>query len=80
MLEELNNRTMRHVGKSRREPFEEIERAALKPSPVMPFEYAEWKSAKVPRNRRSQSTLVATRLLWTKLVKLSGLSESAVRL
>ncbi|OEC99674.1 IS21 family transposase [Rhizobium sp. YK2] len=47
LLEDLNNRPMRHVGKSRRELFEEIERAALKPLPVMPFEYAEWKSAKV---------------------------------
>jgi len=35
------------VGKSRRELFKEIERAALKPLPAMPFEYAEWKSAKV---------------------------------
>jgi len=48
LLEDLNNNTMRHVGKSRGELFEEIERAALKPLPAMPFEYAEWKSAKSP--------------------------------
>ncbi len=47
LLEDLNNRPMRHVGKSRRELFEEIERAALRPLPATPFEYAEWKSAKV---------------------------------
>ncbi|MDE3832001.1 IS21 family transposase [Sinorhizobium meliloti] len=47
LLEELNNRPMRHVGKSRRELFEEIERAALRPLPATPFEYAEWRSAKV---------------------------------
>ena len=47
LLEELNNRPMRHVGKSRRELFEEIERAALRPLPAAPFEYAEWKTAKV---------------------------------
>ncbi|BCG97322.1 putative transposase y4bL/y4kJ/y4tB [Mesorhizobium sp. 131-2-1] len=47
LLEELNNRPMRHVGKSRRELFEEIERAALGTLPATPFEYAEWKSAKV---------------------------------
>lgn len=47
LVEELNNRPMRHVGKSRREMFEEIERAALAPLPATPFEYAEWKSAKV---------------------------------
>lgn len=47
LLEELNNRPMRHVGKSRRELFEEIEQVALAPLPATPFEYAEWKSAKV---------------------------------
>lgn len=50
LLEELNNRPMRHVGKSRRELFEEIERAALRPLPATPFEYAEWRSAKVTVN------------------------------
>lgn len=47
LLEDLNNRPMRHVGKSRRQMFEEIEKAALAPLPSEPFEYAEWKSAKV---------------------------------
>lgn len=47
LLEDLNNRPMRHVGKSRRQLFEEIERAALAALPSAPFEYAEWKSAKV---------------------------------
>ena len=47
LLDDLNNRPMRHIGKSRRELFEEIERAALAPLPPAPFEYAEWKSAKV---------------------------------
>lgn len=47
LLEDMNNRPMRHVGKSRREMFEEIERTALSPLPPAPFEYAEWKTAKV---------------------------------
>src|SRR5690606_13757550 len=47
LLEDLNGRPMRHVGKSRREMFEEIEQAALTPLPAAPFEYAEWKTAKV---------------------------------
>jgi transposase len=47
LLEDLNNRPMRHLGKSRRQMFEEIERAALAPLPSAPFEYAEWKTAKV---------------------------------
>jgi transposase len=46
-LEILNNRKMRHVNKSRRELFEEIDRPALKPLPSERFEYAEWKKATV---------------------------------
>ena len=47
LLDDLNARTMRRVGRSRRELFEEIERPALSPLPDTPFEYAEWKRAKV---------------------------------
>ena len=47
LLDDLNNRPMRHVGKSRRELFDEVERKALAPLPATPFDYAEWKSAKV---------------------------------
>jgi transposase len=45
--EELNRRPMRRYGKSRRELFEELERATLKPLPPERFAYAEWKGAKV---------------------------------
>lgn len=34
---------MRQFRRSRRQVFEEIERAALAPLPGVPFEYAEWK-------------------------------------
>jgi len=47
LVEDLNNRTMRYFGKSRRQLFNEIERDALSPLPQTPFEYAEWKTAKV---------------------------------
>ena len=47
LLEDLNDRTMRHVGKSRRELFEEIDGPALKPLPAVRFVHATWKSAKV---------------------------------
>ena len=47
LLEKLNRRQMRRLKKSRRELFEEIERAALKPLPVRPYEYAEWTQPKV---------------------------------
>jgi transposase len=47
LLDRLNTRPMRRLKKSRRELFEEIERAALKPLPVRPFEYAEWTRPRV---------------------------------
>jgi transposase len=43
LIDELNNRSMRRIGCSRRALFEAIERTALKPLPAEPFEYAEWK-------------------------------------
>jgi transposase len=46
LLEKLNNRVMRKLGKSRREVFEEIERAALRPLPDRPYEYAHWVKAR----------------------------------
>jgi transposase len=47
LIEDLNARTMRRYGKSRRALFDEVERSQLKPLPSTPFEYAEWKVAKV---------------------------------
>ena len=38
---------MRRIGRSRRDLFEEIERSALRELPSEPFEYAEWKRAKI---------------------------------
>jgi len=46
-LEELNLKEMRHLGKSRRELFEELDKPALKPLPERVYELAEWKRAKV---------------------------------
>jgi len=47
LLEELNARQMRIYGASRREMYERLDRAALKPLPATPFTYGEWKGAKV---------------------------------
>lgn len=47
LLVELNGRTMRRYGKSRRELFDEIERAALRPLPTTRFEYVQWVKARV---------------------------------
>jgi len=44
---ELNDRTMEHLGKSRAEFFEELDRPALKPLPAEPYQFAIWKKAKV---------------------------------
>jgi transposase len=44
---DLNTRNSRHLGASRRALFDDIERAALKPLPAEPFEYAEWKQCRV---------------------------------
>jgi len=46
-LKELNGRTMRHVGKSRRELFEALDRPALRPLPSEDYELAIWKKGKV---------------------------------
>jgi len=47
LRERLNNRPMQKIKKSRREVFEQIERAALLPLPSAPFEMCEWKKVKV---------------------------------
>jgi transposase len=47
LLAALNNRRMEHLGKSRRELFEELDRPALRPLPSQPYELAIWKTAKV---------------------------------
>ena len=47
LLADLNGRQMRRIGQSRRDLFDEIEQAALRVLPPEPFEYAEWKQAKV---------------------------------
>jgi transposase len=47
LLVDLNARTMRRYGKSRRDLFEQMERAALRPLPATRFEYAAWVKARV---------------------------------
>jgi transposase len=46
-LEELNAAAMQKIGRSRKEMFDELDRPALRPLPLTPFEAAEWKKAKV---------------------------------
>jgi transposase len=46
-LDGLNERTMEHLGKSRRQLYEELDRPALRALPPVPFELAEWTRARV---------------------------------
>jgi transposase len=47
LLDELNNRPMRHLGESRRELFESLDQPALSPLPAQPYEFAHWHKARV---------------------------------
>lgn len=48
LLIDLNNRQMRHLGKSRKELFESLEKPVLNPLPQQPYPFWEWRKAKVP--------------------------------
>ena len=47
LLGELNNRPLQRQKVSRRELFETLDQPALRPLPSSPYEYAQWKKAKV---------------------------------
>lgn len=47
LLDELNQRPMQHLERSRRELFETLDQPALKPLPEQPYEFAIWKQVRV---------------------------------
>jgi transposase len=47
LLEILNAKEMQHLGKSRRQLFEELDQPALLSLPERPYEFARWKHARV---------------------------------
>ena len=47
VMQRMNERTMRHLGLSRRELFEKVERAAVNGLPGEDWEFAEWQRARV---------------------------------
>ena len=47
LLNAFNGRNMKEYGVSRRELFERSERSSLKPLPPLPFQFAQWKHARV---------------------------------
>jgi len=69
LLDELNERTMEHLGKSRRQLYEELDRPALRPLPAEPFETAEWSRARVnidyhiafAKHNTASPTVISTR-------------------
>ncbi len=46
-VESLNARLTKHLGASRKDLFEQLDRPALKPLPQEPYSYAEWKECRV---------------------------------
>ena len=47
LLQALNQKEMQHLGKSRRQLFEEVDQPVLLPLPEHPYEFARWKNARV---------------------------------
>lgn len=47
LLDQLNGKVTRHLGASRRDLYESIDKPALKPLPTDPYVYAEWKQCRV---------------------------------
>ena len=47
LLDPLNDRSMKHLGRSRREFFELLDQPALRPLPEQPYEFAVWKKVRV---------------------------------
>jgi transposase len=47
LLDRINNKKMRHLGKSRQELFEQLDLPALKALNPTPYEYGEWQQAGV---------------------------------
>lgn len=47
LVEKLNQKEMVHLGKSRRQLFEEVDQPELRPLPEKPYQFATWKTARV---------------------------------
>lgn len=47
LLDQINDRSLRKIQRSRRQLFDELDRPAALPLPARPYEFAEWKRAKV---------------------------------
>jgi len=76
---DLNGRVTRHLGASRRQLFEELDRPALKSLPAEPYEYAEWKQRRagldyhveVAKHYYSVPHALAKQKLWARITDRS---------
>jgi transposase len=79
LLEDLNGRVTRHLGASRRQLFEELDRPALGPLPGTPYLYAEWKQRRagldyhveVAKHYYSVPHALAKQKLWARITDRS---------
>lgn len=46
LLDQLNSKVTRHLGASRHDFFERLDRPALKPLPINTYAYTEWKQCR----------------------------------
>jgi len=75
LLEDLNRRVTKHLGASRRQLFEALDRPALKPLPDRPYQYAEWKQRRagldyhveVAKHYYSVPHRLAKQKLWARI-------------
>ena len=74
LLDDLNARQTRHLGASRRQLFEEIDRPTLASLPTEPYQYAEWKKRRagldyhveVDKHYYSVPHALAKQTLWAR--------------
>ena len=75
LLDRLNDKLSRHLGASRRQLFAQLDKPALKPLPVAPYVYAEWKKCRagldyhvaIDRHYYSVPCQLLKKELWARL-------------
>jgi hypothetical protein len=68
VMQRMNERTMRHLGLSRRELFEKVERAALNGLPAEDREFAEWRRGRVnPARALARRSIITSRSMTSSI-------------
>ncbi|MCF6433843.1 IS21 family transposase, partial [Leisingera sp. MMG025] len=75
MLDRLSSKVSRHLGASRRQLFDQLDRPALKPLPAEPYVYAEWNKCRagiddhiaIGRHYYSVPHQLVKKELWTRI-------------